>query len=72
MNKIIKIQSFVRGAEMRDRIKLKTKNVNHRNKPTENQDKSELNYEKTTTQKFDEYEMKNFDEIIVNYIILYN
>ena len=54
INKIIKIQSFVRGAEMRDKVKLRSRPMNNRNKPTENPDKSEIIYENTTTQKNEE------------------
>ena len=72
INKIIKIQSFVRGAEMRDKVKLRSRPVNNRNQPTENPDKSELIYDNTTTQKNEEIEIKyhtKYNEKIVNYII---
>lgn len=72
INKIIKIQSFVRGAEMRDKVKLRSRPVNNRNQPTENPDKSELIYDNTSTPKIEENEFKchtKYNEIIVNYII---
>ena len=72
INKIIKIQSFVRGAEMRDKVKLKSRPVNNRNQPTQNPDKSELIYDYTSTQKNEENEIRfhtKYNEIIVNYII---
>ena len=76
LNKIIKIQSYVRGMEMRNKIKLKGKNKNKnininknsQTKSTYNPDKNE-NYENTTTNRIEDNEIKlqtNYNEIIVN------
>ena len=70
INKIIKIQSYVRGMEMRIKIKLRGKNKtkNSQTKSTYNPDKNE-NYDNSTTPRIEENEMKlqtNYNEIIVN------
>jgi hypothetical protein len=70
INKIIKIKSYVRGMEMRDKIKLRGKNKtkNSQTKSTYNPDKNE-NYDNSTTPRIEENEMKlqtNYNEIIVN------
>ena len=70
INKIIKIQSYVRGMEMRDKIKLRGKNKtkNSQTKSTYNPDKNE-NYENSTTNRIKDNEIKlqtNYNEIIVN------
>ena len=75
INKIIKIQSYVRGAEMRDKIKLKSRHVNNINKSTETPDKSEINFQNATTLKNEEENEKihpKYNEIIVNYNIYIN
>ena len=70
INKIIKIQSHIRGIGMRDKIKLRIKPKNNK-KSDSNSKKSEFNYENTISQKIEEYDtemQKKYNEIIVNHI----
>ena len=68
INKIIKIQSFVRGMRMREKIKLKSK---QKNKNLVNSKKTDL-IENSLTQENEEKNeifQKNYNEIIVKYIL---
>lgn len=69
INKIIKIQSHVRGMEMRDKIKLRIKPKNFKNKTPK---KTQFIYENTISQKAENEDVeiqKKYNEIIVKYII---
>jgi len=68
INKIIKIQSFVRGMRMREKIKLKSK---QKNKNLVNSKKTDF-IENSLTQENEEKNeifQKNYNEIIVKYIL---
>ena len=70
INKIIKIQSHIRGMGMRDKIKLRIKQKNNK-KSDNNLKKTEFIYESQISQKIEEYDtemQKKYNEIIVNYI----
>ena len=70
INKIIKIQSHIRGKGMRDKIKLRIKQKNNK-KSDNNLKKTEFFYESQISQKIEEYDtemQKKYNEIIVNYI----
>ena len=69
INKIIKIQSYIRGMSMRDKIKLRGRPKN-KNIKTETVKKTEFSYENTINQKAeenDEFLQKKYNEIIVIY-----
>jgi len=68
INKIIKIQSHIRGMGMRDKIKLRIKQKNNQ-MSDKNSKKSEFNYENSISQRIEEYDtemQKKYNEIIVN------
>lgn len=72
MNKLVKIQSYVRGMEMRDQIKLKNKPKRLKSKDLLNSKKIEVNYENTFSRKIEETDVelqKKYDNIIVKNII---
>ena len=70
LQKIIKIQSFVRGIEMRDKVKLKSKP--RKLNPREMDDKkSESSHDNHNNSKMEDNEIiaKDYEQIIVNNII---
>ena len=74
INKIIKIQSYIRGMSMRDKIKLRGRPKN-KNIKTETVKKTEFSYENTINQKAeenDEFLQKKYNEInvIYNYYLM--
>ena len=69
INKIIKIQSYVRGMGMRDKIKIRARQKNKTPKP-ESPKKADFSYDNTISQKAKENEenlQKKYNEIIVKY-----
>ncbi len=69
MNKIIKIQSYVRGMEIRDKIKLRAK---PKPKIAKKQKINEFSFDNNITKKVENCDIelqKKYNEIIVKYII---
>ena len=69
IKKIIKIQSYVRGMGMRDKIKIRARQKNKTPKP-ESPKKADFSYENTISQKAEETDeilQKKYNEIIVKY-----
>ena len=67
INKIIKIQSYVRGMGMRDKIKLNTRPKNKTAKPEKKADFSNDNTISQKAEESDEILQKKYNEIIVKY-----
>ena len=71
LEKIIKIQSNVRGMEMREKIKLKSKkrklNNQKLNKTNEDNTKTtDFIYDKKISKEINEYDLEKYEKIIVN------
>ena len=70
INKIIKIQSYVRGIEMRDKIKLKSRPKKLGKLEEKKEPNTEFSYDNKITMKLKENDLESnrFNEIIVNQI----
>ena len=66
LKKIIKIQSNIRGMEMRDKIKLKSKNKRLIQPKQSNEKVDVLNSENNIIKETDENEKEKYEKIIVN------
>lgn len=66
LKKIIKIQSNIRGMEMRDKIKLKSKNKRLIQPKESNEKVDVLNSENNIFKETDENEKEKYEKIIVN------
>ena len=66
LKKIIKIQSNIRGMEMRDKIKLKSKNKRLIQPKESNEKVDVLNSENNIIKETDENEKEKYEKIIVN------
>ena len=66
MKKIVKIQSNVRGMEMRDEIKLKSRNKKLIKQNKNNPEQNEFIYEKNISKEIDENDFEKYEKLIVN------